>query len=129
MKAGRFALRESTLVAASAIDLLAYLERNGHNKERICGAAKIDIAALSGPDARIPGSWKERLWIEAERVTRDSDIGLHTAESYNPGALGVAGYVILSCATAAEVLDRLARYAHLMNDGLRVRVVVHRENT
>lgn len=122
-------LRESTLVASSAIDLLAYLERKGFNKERVCRAAKIDPAALSGPDARIPGSWKERLWVEALRLTGDPDIGLHTAESYNPGALGVAGYVVLSCATAAQVIDRLSRYASLMNDGLRVRVIRERENT
>ncbi|MBX7186664.1 MAG: AraC family transcriptional regulator [Vicinamibacteria bacterium] len=122
-------LRESTLVAPSAVDLLAYLERKGFNRERVCRAAKIDPAALSGPDARIPGSWKERLWAEAERLTADHDIGLHTAESYNPGALGVAGYVVLSCATAAQVIDRLSRYASLMNDGLRVRVSRQGENT
>lgn len=52
---------------------------------------------------------KERLWAEAERLTGDPNLGLHTAESYNPGALGDAGYVILSCATAAQVLDRLSR--------------------
>ena len=122
-------LRESTLVAPSAIDLLAYLERKGFSKDKVCRAAKIDLAALSGPDARIPGSWKERLWAEAERLTGDPDLGLHTAESYNPGALGVAGYVVLSCATAAQVIDRLSRYASLMNDGLRVRVNREGENT
>lgn len=115
-------LRESTLVAASAIDLLAYLERKGFDKEVVCRAAHIDLQALSGPDARIPGSWKERLWAEGVRLTSDPDLGLHTAESYNPGALGVAGYVILSCSTAAQVVDRLSRYASLMNDGLSVRV-------
>ena len=122
MRVSKARLPESTLVAPSAIDLLAYLERKGFNRETVCRAAKIELAALSGPDARIPGSWKERLWAEAERVTGDPDIGLHTAESYNPGALGVAGYVMLSCATAAAVLDRLSRFASLMNDGLRVRV-------
>jgi AraC-like DNA-binding protein len=129
VKSPRARLRESTLVAPSAIDLLAYLERLGFHKDVVCRAAKIDIAALSGPDARIPGSWKERLWAEAERLTRDPDLGLHTAESYNPGALGVAGYVILSCATAAQVLDRLSRYASLMNDGLRVRIIAEGDAT
>ncbi len=129
MTAAKVRLRESTLVAPFAIDLLAYLERKGFNKGRVCRAAKIDFAALSGPDARIPGSWMERLWAEAERLTGDPDLALHTAESYNPGALGVAGYVILSCASAAQVLDRLARYASLMNDGLRVRVSAHGDAT
>ena len=129
MKAPRVRLRESTLVASSAVDLLAYLERKGFNRDRVCRAADIDPKALIGPDARIPGSWKERLWAEAERITNDPDLGLHTAESYNPGALGVAGYVVLSCATGAQVLERLSRYASLMNDGLRVRLVREGETT
>jgi hypothetical protein len=95
VKASKVRMRESTLVAPSAIDLLAYLERKGFNRDRVCRESKIDLAALSGPDARIPGSFKERLWAAAERLTGDPDLGLHTAESYNPGALGVAGYVVL----------------------------------
>ena len=29
-------------------------------------------------------------------------LGLHSAESYNPGALSIVGYVILSCRSAAK---------------------------
>jgi AraC-like DNA-binding protein len=36
--------------------------------------------------------------------------------------LSIVGYVILSCRTAGDALERLARYAPLLNEGLRVRV-------
>ncbi len=62
----------------------------------------------------------EQLWPLAEQLTGDPDVGLHSAESYNPGALSIVGYVILSCRTAGGALDCLARYAPLLNDGLRV---------
>ncbi len=59
----------------------------------------------------------------AIQLTGDPDVGLHSAESYNPGALSIVGYVILSCRTAGEALDRLTRYAPLLNDGLHVDLV------
>lgn len=62
----------------------------------------------------------ERLWALGEQLTGDPDIGLHSAESYNPGALTIVGYVILSCRTAGQALDRLGRYAPLLNEGLHV---------
>jgi AraC-like DNA-binding protein len=71
----------------------------------------------------------ERLWAVAEQLTGDPDVGLHSAESYNPGALSIVGYVILSCRTAGEALERLARYAPLLNEGLQVRVVHYLSTT
>jgi AraC-like DNA-binding protein len=56
------------------------------------------------------------------QLTGDPDVGLHSAESYNPGALSIVGYVVLSCRTAGEALDRLTRYAPLINEGLRVEI-------
>jgi AraC-like DNA-binding protein len=70
----------------------------------------------------------ERLWAAAEQLTGDADLGLHSAESSNPGALSIVGYVILSCRTAGEALERLARYAPLLNEGLQVRVE-HKQDT
>ena len=64
----------------------------------------------------------ERLWSIAIDRTRDPLIGMHMAEAYSPGALDILGYVVLSCATVGEVLDRLARYARILNNGMRIHV-------
>ena len=109
--------------------MLDFLGRRGVVVEEVGRAIELDVVALATPDQRVPGSIVERLWEEAERRTQDPHVGLHMGESYSPGALDILGYVILSCRTAGDALDRLARYAAILNDGLRVRVTREREMT
>jgi AraC-like DNA-binding protein len=116
-------VRESTVAASIVIDMLGYLERQGHPEAEVATAAQLDLPAIRTPEARVPGSFVERLWVEGERRTGDPDLGLHMAEAFNPGALDILGYVILSCRTAREVLDRLARFAAILNNGLKVHIV------
>jgi AraC-like DNA-binding protein len=122
-------MRESTVAASIVTDMLDYLGRRGIVVEDVGRALHLDAGALAKPDQRVPGSTVERLWEEAERRTHDAHLGLHMGESYHPGALNILGYVVLSCRTARDVLDRLARYAAILNDGLRVSVGSNRELT
>jgi AraC-like DNA-binding protein len=113
---------EATIATSLLIDFLGFLGRRGLAAEAVCSAARIDPRWLDQPNARVPASAMERLWAAGEQLTGDADLGLHSAESYNPGALSIVGYVILSCRTAGDALTRLARYAPLLNEGLRVSV-------
>jgi AraC-like DNA-binding protein len=122
-------MRESTVAASIVTDMLDYLGRRGIVVEEVARALNLNVAELGKPDQRVPGSRVERLFEEAERRTQDPYVGLHMGESYHPGALNILGYVVLSCRSAAEVLDRLARYASILNDGLRVRVTREGEGT
>lgn len=115
--------REATLATSLVIDFLGFLERQGHPRSEVCAAAALDLDVIDRPNSRVPADTMERLWRIAEQLTGDPNLGLHAAESYNPGALSIVGYVILSCRTAGDALDRLARYAPLLNDGLDVDVV------
>ncbi|GAP36142.1 AraC family transcriptional regulator [Piscinibacter sakaiensis] len=115
-------MREATIATPLLIDFVAFLGRRGLAADAVCRAAKIDPRWLEEPNARVPASAMERLWAAGEQLTGDADLGLHSAASYNPGALGIVGYVILSCRTAGDALVRLARYAPLLNEGLQVRV-------
>jgi AraC-like DNA-binding protein len=105
------------------IDFLGFLERQGHPLADVCRAAGIDPAIAQQPNSRVPASFMERLWPLAAQLTGSPDVGLLSAESYNPGALSIVGYVVLSCRTAGEALDRMTRYAPLLNDGLQVELV------
>jgi AraC-like DNA-binding protein len=122
-------MREATLAASLFVDFLGYLERHGVSIPDVCRAAGLDPRLVDEPNARLPACSMERLWAAAERLSGDPDIGMHTAEAYNPGALSIVGYVILSCRTAGEALEKLARYAPLLNEGLQVRVVRHGSET
>ncbi len=114
--------REATLATSLVIDFLGFLERQGHPLAEVCRAAGIDPGIVQQPNSRVPAVFMERLWPLAVQLTGDPDVGLHSAESYNPGALSIVGYVVLSCRTAGEALDRLTRYAPLLNEGLRVEI-------
>src|SRR5262245_16897744 len=116
-------MREATLATSLVIDFLGFLERQGHPVADVCRAAGIDAGIVQQPNTRVPALFMERLWPLAVQLTGDPDVGLHSAESYNPGALSIVGYVVLSCRTAGEALDRLSRYAPLLNEGLRVELV------
>lgn len=116
-------MREATIATSLVLDFLGYLDRRGVPVDGVCAAAGVDRRGIEVPDARIAASAMERLWAAAEALTGDPDLGLHSAEHYNPGALSIVGYVILSCRTAAQAMERLGRYAPLLNDGLQVRTV------
>ncbi len=108
--------------------MLDYLGRRGIVVEEVARGIELVLAPAQA-DRRVSGSIVERLWEDGERRTMDPCLGLHMGESYHPGALGILGYVVLSCRSARDVLDRLARYAAILNDGLRVRVTREGETT
>jgi AraC-like DNA-binding protein len=111
------------VTATVVADMLQYLERHGVRADESARECGIDLRVPMGPDDRVPGGRVERLWSLAVRRTNDPLVGLHMAESYSPGALDILGYVVLSCRTVGDVLDRFARYARLLNDGMRVDLV------
>lgn len=115
-------MRESTVAATVVVDMFQYLERSGIDVDDARAASGITLTVPPEPDVRVPGSQVERLWEFALERTGDPLVGLHMTEQYSPGTLDILGYVILSCRTIGDVLDRLARYAPLLNDGLRVEV-------
>ena len=121
--------REATVATSLLIDFLAFLGRHGLAQDRVVLAARLDPAWITTPPERVPASAMERLWAAAEQLTGDPDLGLHSAEGCNPGALGILGYVLLSCGTAAQALERLARHAPLLNEGLQVQLLMEGDQT
>lgn len=119
-------MRESTVAATVVVDMLQYLERRGVPAAETITACALTITVPPGPDQRIPGSQVERLWDFAAQRTGDPLVGMHMAEAYSPGTLDILGYVILSCRTIGDVLDRLSRYVRVLNDGMRIEIVRER---
>lgn len=115
--------RETTVAASVVADMLQYLAGRGVPTSYAINRTQIDTSFASSPDTRVRGSRVERLWQLAVEHTGDAVVGLHMGETYNPGALDILGYVVLSCRTIGDLLERLARYARLLNDGLRVELV------
>lgn len=115
--------RETTVAGAVVGDMLNYLSARGVPSSAAIATIGLDPRFAESPDNRVRGSTVERLWSYAVEQTGDEIIGLHMAEEYNPGALDILGYVVLSCHTIGEVLEKVARYARLLNDGMRIELV------
>jgi AraC-like DNA-binding protein len=112
--------RETTVAASVVSDMLNYLSTRGIPATAALGATGLGPEFARSADNRVRGSAVERLWRFAVEQTGDDVIGLHMSEEYNPGTLDILGYVVLSCRTIGDVLEKLARYASLLNDGMRI---------
>lgn len=117
-------MRETTIAASIVADMYQYLDARGVSSVDAAKACDIEISVPPGSDERVAGSRIERLWAHVVRETGDPAVGLHMAERYSPGSLDILGYVVLSCSTVGQVLDRLSRYVGVLNDGLRLEVVL-----
>jgi AraC-like DNA-binding protein len=120
-------LRETSVAATVVSDMLQYLEQRGISASTAKSECGIAFDEPSGSEDRVPGSQVERLWAYAIHQTGDPIIGLHMAELYSQGALDILGYVVLSCRTIGDVLDRVSRYAALLNDGMHIEFVRERK--
>jgi AraC-like DNA-binding protein len=88
-------------------DALAEL---GVDWETVLRESGIDPSALKDPEARVPQSCFERVWVVASEVTRDPCIGLHAGARVHPRAVNLFGYMVLSSATLGEGMERVARF-------------------
>jgi AraC-like DNA-binding protein len=103
--------------------MLQYLAQRGVDADVAARACGIALRFPAGADDRVPGRQVEQLWRLAASATDDPLVGLHMAEAYSPGALDIVGYIVLSCRTVGDVLDRVSRYMRVLNDGMRIDVV------
>src|SRR5688572_27191980 len=115
--------RETTVAASVVADMLRYLADRGVKTAVALDEVGLDPRFPVSPDERVPGSRVERLWSFAVEQTGDALVGLHMAETYTAGTLDILGYVILSCASVGEVLEKFARYVRVLNDGMRVELI------
>jgi AraC-like DNA-binding protein len=116
-------LKQTSVAATVVADLLQFLERRGVSARDAVRASGIQQSFPPASDDRVPGNQVEMLWQYSIERTGDHLIGLHTTEEYSPGTLDILGFVVLSCRTVGEVLDRVARYAPILNDGMRLSLV------
>lgn len=109
-----------SVASSLAADLLAYLQTQGVDADAV--SARAGIARRHGADApdRVPAAVMAALWREAVAASGDPDLGLRTGASFQPGALDIVGYVMLSSHTASEAIRRGARLMRLLNDSLAV---------
>ncbi len=115
-------MRSVTLAPSLVADMAGYLRAHGVDAEAVCLRAGAHGPAGADASRRISGDVMAALWREAGEAASDPDLGLHTGFNFQPGALDIVGYVMLSSATAFDALRRGARLVRLLNDGLALDV-------
>ena len=97
--------------------------QEGVSAERLLARAAIDPTIFEDRDARVPTTaYFEALRVGGE-LTGNPCFGLSVAGAMNGAAFGALAFVMASCATLREALQRFARYTRLVCDELRVDVI------
>ncbi len=115
-------MRSVTVAASLAVDIVAYLRTRGFDAAAVCQRAGVDPHLHAKTSERISGAAMAALWQEAIAESGDPDLPLHTSVTFEPGALDIVGYVMLSSHTAGDAVRRGARLIRLLNDGLALDV-------
>lgn len=94
----------------------------GADPGALLGGVGITPEILSDPEARIPLETFQALFDEAARRTGDDAFGLHAAELARRSPDNPLAFAVQSSPTLGEAYRRAARYVHLVNDTLEIRL-------
>ena len=117
-------LFEPTTLAATASALLEAIEPYGCDADELFRRAGLDKRAVIVPGARYPLSSVNHLWQLAREATGDPCIGLFVGRSLRPAALHALGFAWLASPDLLQGLQRMARYARIVNSALKPEVLV-----
>jgi AraC-like DNA-binding protein len=113
-------MQEATFSIAIARDIVQYVAAQEVEVNRLYSAAQIEPNWLDDPDRQVSGEVLKHLWREAIAQTGDRDLGLHLGEAFDLSSIGIVGYVLLSCKTYGQVLEKLSQYTHLFSGGVAI---------
>lgn len=85
-------------------------------------ASYTKLLPFKGAEERVPASLAHELLQMAVDQTGDESIGLKAGRSMMRGDGGAIDYAICSAANVRDALTVIARYIHLVNDALEIRV-------
>lgn len=115
-----------SLFAPAAGSVWRQLESQGLDPGPVFHEAGIDPNSIFDANARLSWEAFDRLMAGSARASADPWFGLHLAEHFRPAHLGALGFAWLASSTLRDALQRLSRYARVINDKLSV--VLHEEN-
>jgi AraC-like DNA-binding protein len=104
------------------IPTLRHAEKRGVNPAILLKRVGLMEPDLEAAENRIPFAQFEALTRYAAEMTGDACLGLHVAEHFTAGALGILGFVLMNCRTLGESLEKYCRYQRVTGEGIKTRV-------
>lgn len=117
-------MQQKTVSGYLTRSLIQFAAYQGIDIEKLCSKVGLDPVALTTPDHRIVPSVHYAVWREVVKQTGDENLGLHFGEAFNLGSYGIVGYILLNCATLAEVFEKYCRYSSLFCQGMPSRLSI-----
>ena len=95
---------------------LRYADSQNIDTSTAINAAGIDPLVLDNANGRIPGEQFQSLLSALLALSNDPIMGLNSSRHVQPGSYSVLGYILMSCATIGEALQRISRFERLVGD-------------
>lgn len=97
--------------------------QKGTSSQALFAKIALDPAVLEDRDARVPTPIYLDSLQAGRELTQDPCFGLTVARAMDGAAFGALGFVMASCSTLRDALQRFARYTRLLCDELRFDVI------
>jgi AraC-like DNA-binding protein len=105
------------LTFSYVLPLFNHIKEQGYSVTPLLDLLGLCEADLAKPDVRMDHSLLNEMWALAESITGDENIGLHAGMNMQIGHIGMLGHLILTCETAGETYDFVARFNNLVGNG------------
>lgn len=95
---------------------LNFARSEGLDLRAALDAAGLSDAQLQQDGARISGESFQRLLLQLLQQSGDPLFGLRSGGHVQPGSYSALGYIVMSCATLGEAMEKIAPYEKLVGD-------------
>ncbi|WP_390616796.1 AraC family transcriptional regulator [Maricurvus nonylphenolicus] len=99
------------------------LEDSGVDTQSLFRELGMEVEHLNGLDYRFDQEQVTRLWLRAEELSGDPNLGLKAAMHLRPQNLHAVGYAMSCSATVRDAWQRFVRFRHLLADSATLDLV------
>ena len=100
--------------------LFAFTSKRGITADDLLKKADVDKSSLDNTDNKLPLEDYYSILDSAIEMTGDPYFGLHMGESADAGDLSVLGYIMTSCRTLGEALEKVGKYFGIIGSVLNI---------
>ncbi len=92
------------------------IENLGVDKTDILNSASIDPCFLNSPDNKLTSEEVNRIFVEAAKLTKNENVGLHQGEQLSKGFSNILGYVLMNCRDLGDAAKKYTKYEGIVDE-------------
>ncbi|MFD0949042.1 AraC family transcriptional regulator ligand-binding domain-containing protein [Paraperlucidibaca wandonensis] len=97
--------------------LLQFVRLQGKPIEPLLNLLGLEESDLNCSDLRLPDSVIDELYLGAEQLCHDPNIGMHAGQCMGLSNIGIIGHLIMTCTKASQIMSLHTRYQTLQGNG------------